>query len=262
MVEKFIRAYVWIFGRKIFVHWNKLLYRFSIGGLGILNYHSSRVTGEREFLRKYLPTCTGVVLDVGANRGEYTRTALEFNEKTVIYAFEPHPKTFGWLKDNLSKYKSVRAINQGLSAQSGRAKLYDYADRDGSTHASLYRAVIEDIRDAESAVVHDVEIITLDEFVELERLSDISLVKIDTEGNELDILRGGRKTLESGIIRAIHFEFNEMNVVSRTYFKDFWELLNGYRLFRLLPNGMYEIKSYSPLHCEIFAYQNIVALRR
>lgn len=61
-------------------------------------------------------------------------------------------------------------------------------------------------------------------------------------------------------IKAIHFEFNEMNVHSRAFFRDFWNLLDGYRFYRLLPNEMLEIKTYHPLYCEVFAYQNIVAI--
>ena len=52
-----------------------------------------------------------------------------------------------------------------------------------------------------------------------------------------------------------------MNVVSKSYFKNFWDLLPNYKFYRLLPGGKFlEIKSYSPLNCEIFAYQNIVAI--
>jgi len=51
-----------------------------------------------------------------------------------------------------------------------------------------------------------------------------------------------------------------MNVSSRAFFRDFWRLLENYQFYRLLPNHMLEIKNYSPLSCEIFAYQNIVAI--
>jgi len=74
------------------------------------------------------------------------------------------------------------------------------------------------------------------------------------------VLRGGIKTLKKKKIKAIHFEFNEMNVVSRCFFRDFWKILDQYKFYRLLPNGMLEIRNYTPLSCEIFAYQNIVAI--
>lgn len=63
-------------------------------------------------------------------------------------------------------------------------------------------------------------------------------------------------------IKAIHFGFNEMNIASRVFFKDFWEFLADYEFYRMMPNGLVPIVAYSPLLCEIFAYQNIVALLR
>lgn len=139
-------------------------------------------------------------------------------------------------------------------------KLYDYAEKDGSSHASLFESVITEIHASPSNVFHDVALTTLDEFIENEKISEIILLKIDTEGNELDILKGAANSISSGIIKAIHFEFNEMNVVSKVFFRDFWKTLEKYKFYRLLPNEMLEIKNYSPLACEIFAYQNIVAI--
>jgi len=49
-----------------------------------------------------------------------------------------------------------------------------------------------------------------------------------------------------------------MNVFSRVFMHDFFELMKGYRFYRLLPHGLLPLKRYIPL-TEIFAYQNIVA---
>ena len=76
----------------------------------------------------------------------------------------------------------------------------------------------------------------------------------------MNVLRGITEFIQSGKIGAIHFELNEMNVSSRTFFRDFWDILPNYVFYRLLPTGMVKIERYSPLFCEIFAYQNIVAI--
>lgn len=260
--EKIVKLYVFLFARKFFYKWNKLLYRLSIGGLGVLNYQTSKLSGECAFLKSYLRHQSGVLIDVGANQGSYTKEALAIQSNLKIYCFEPHPKTFQILKKNISNFKNVKTINKGLSSSNGILTLYDYQDNDGSLHASLFREVITSIHHAGDAIKHEVEVITLDDLIDKEKIDEVSLLKIDTEGNELEILRGGAKALSSGKIKAIHFEFNEMNVISRTYFRDFWEILSGYKIYRLLPKDMLEIKSYSPLNCEIFAYQNIVAIKK
>jgi len=70
--------------------------------------------------------------------------------------------------------------------------------------------------------------------------------------------------LEEGKINAIHFGFNEMNITSKTTFKDFGELLNGkYNFYRILPYGnLLPIRNCSPISCEINHYQNIVCLKK
>ena len=68
--------------------------------------------------------------------------------------------------------------------------------------------------------------------------------------------------LEAGRIAVIQFEFNEMNVVSRVFMKDFLAILPNYRIFRLLPEGAIQFAVYDPTFMEVFAYQNIVAIRR
>lgn len=262
MLERFVRLYIFFFARRRLAKFNKLLYRLSLGGLGILNYKNAFASGEAAFLRSYLPSKHGVLIDVGANKGTYTKSALSTNPGLKVYALEPHPKTFSVLEQALSTFPNVVLINKGLSSSKGTVRIFDYADNDGSSHASLYSEVITEIHGAKGSTSHDIEVTTLDALVDQEQISEISLLKIDTEGNELEVLRGATKTLSAGTIRAIHFEFNEMNVASRSYFRDFWALLKGYDFYRLLPNDRLAITKYTPLSCEIFAYQNIVAINK
>jgi len=71
----------------------------------------------------------------------------------------------------------------------------------------------------------------------------------------------GEKYLSEKKIKAIHFEFNEMNIISKISFKNFWDLLIGFEFYRMLPGGnLIRLKKYSPLSCEIYAFQNIVAI--
>lgn len=259
-MDKIIQLYVWLFARKRFARFNQFLFRLALGGLGVLNYRSSASSGELSFLKRYLPSKSGAVIDVGANIGGYSKEVHRINDALSVYAFEPHPKTFMELQKHFNGVNGITIFNQGLSSAKGTLKLYDYPSNDGSQHASLFEEVITDIHGSGSVVSHEVDLITLDDFVAANAISEISLLKVDTEGNELEVLKGARDTLERGIIKAVHFEFNEMNVISRTYFRDFEKTLTGFRLYRLLPNEMLEIQKYNPLYCELFAFQNIVAI--
>jgi FkbM family methyltransferase len=256
-----IKLYRFIFARTFFLRLNKLLYRLGLSGMGVLNFESDKASGEYAFLRKYfMGNPEGVVLDVGANIGNYSRMVLEFKPDATVYGFEPHPITYRKLAERLSG-GNFTAINTAVGAEPGVLTLYDHEDKDGSSHASLYKGVIEGFHKSR-AIEHKVNMTTLDEFASSHNPGKIALLKIDTEGHELEVLRGAKKLIDEGRIAVIHFEFNALHVYSRVFFRDFLDLLPGYDFYRLLPNDMLKIESYDTHHCEIFAYQNIVAIRK
>ena len=73
----------------------------------------------------------------------------------------------------------------------------------------------------------------------------IDFLSIDLEGHEYDVLIGSKNMLESKKIGIIQYEFGGCNIDSRTYFQDFWYLLNNnYYIYRLLKNGLKKIRQY------------------
>jgi len=257
------RLYAYIFAKPFFAKFNKFLYQISLRGLGVLNFEGKYLPGEKQWLKSYLEgKQSPVVLDVGANVGNYTCDIFEVNPSSMVYAFEPHPATYSKLTDNMQKFSNnlFKSYNLGVGQEKGVLELFDYADKSGSSHASLYKDVITDLHKGEVESCK-VEIIALDEFFSRESIQEVDLLKIDTEGNEYKVLLGANTLLKEKKIKAIHIEFNEMNIVSGVTFKNFWDLLTDYSFYRLLPGGkLLPIKSYSPVSCEIYAFQNIVAI--
>ncbi|MCW5896053.1 MAG: FkbM family methyltransferase [Bacteroidetes bacterium] len=261
LMEFVIRCYRFLFARRIFLPLNRFLHRLSLHGMGVLNFENDSVSGEDHFLQSFFTgKSASVVLDVGANDGRYCEKVLRFHPGTSIFAFEPHPLTYKRLEEKARSH-GFTAINAGCGSSPGGRILYDYPDLSGSEHATVHRQVFTGIHER-TPVEHHVRFITLDEFVVEQGLEKIDLVKIDVEGNELDVLIGFQKSLKDGKVDAIQFEFNSMDVVSRVFFKDFVELLEGYSFYRMLPDGLASLPVYDPVFCEIFAFQNIVALRR
>lgn len=256
-----IRCYQFLFARRQFYPVNRLLHALSLRGLGVLNFENERLSGETCFLKSYLGgKQESVVLDVGANIGAYAEGALKIQPTAHVYSFEPHPRTFQGLH-NAAQRSGFEAVNAGCGSERGELVLYDYPAQDGSAHASLYQGVFNSLHGTQP-VEHLVTIITLDDFCRERGLLHIDLLKVDVEGNELKVLLGFQEYLSEERVDAIHFEFNAMNVVSRVFFKDFVELLKGYEFYRLLPNGLVRLPEYDPTVYEIFAFQNIVALRK
>lgn len=260
MTEAIFKLYAFIFARKEFVKFNKFIYLLSLRGLGVLNYQSEYLMGERIWLKRYLKNRDKpVVLDIGANIGRYSSFVLGINNKSLVFAFEPHPRTFQTLIENVNE-TNFNAYNLAIGEKNGILELYDYASKDGSEHATLYKDVILDFH-KDDPISHTVDVVKLDTFLKNKNIDIIDLLKIDVEGNEFKVLLGIQGYLKENKIKAIHFEFNSMNIVSKTSFKDFWDLLNNYNLYRILPGGgLLEIKSYSSILCEIYAFQNIIAI--
>lgn len=253
--------YRFIFARPFFRRFNVFMFEMSLKGLGIINYENDKVSGERYFIRHILPKIVKkqkpLFFDIGANVGNYSRSLLDNFPGALIYLFEPHPVNFSALEKNITS-SNIRLCNVALGECSGKLVLYDRADKDGSSHASLHQAVISEIH-KKGVVEYEVSVETMDGICERETIGEIDFVKIDTEGNELAVLRGARELIENRRIKCIHFEFNEMNVISRVFFRDFRKTLPDFVFYRLLPKGLLLLGD-SPLSTELFAFQNIIAI--
>ncbi len=129
-----------------------------------------------------------------------------------------------------------------------------------STLASLNKTVIENLH-GQKAQGFTVDCVTLDSFAKAQKVKNISLLKIDVEGLELEVLKGASELLKDKKIELIQFEFNQMHVFQRVFFKDIVDLLSDYKLYRLSKNGLLPLGQYSPVTHEIFAFQNILAIR-
>lgn len=253
------RSYVAAFAKPQFFRFNAFLHRLALGGMGVLNWQDDRQSGEAWFVENLIRNkASGVVIDVGAHDGDYIDRIRRIAPSLTVYGFEPHPVTYARLAARHSA-PTIKLVNAGVGASASRMSLFDYSGQDGSQHASLVPGVIEKVH-AATPVEHAVDVVTLDDFARQHGIDFIDFLKIDTEGNEYDVLVGASGLLKARSIGAIQFEFNSMNVMSRHYLKDFLTVLEDYELFRLLPNSLLPIRAYDPIVHEIFGFQNIVAI--
>lgn len=247
---------------------NYHIYRVALRGIGILNSEGPEITGENHFLRKlkrYADLKT--IIDVGANDGGYAQQLRSYFPKAKICAIEPHPQTFKRLQ-LIAKRNNISAYNMGLGDYTGKSYLWDFADdaqlkhtQPTSTLASGIKEVIESLHKQKSKS-YKFAMNTLDGFAKKEKIKKIDFVKIDIEGNELAVLQGSKDLLRKNRILVIQFEFNEMNVYSRVFFKDFIDILPDYIFYRMMPRGLYKLGPYRPSTHEIFAFQNIIAVHK
>ena len=217
---------------------------------------------EKIWINSFLKSQHGTIniFDVGANTGDYSSEILRNCTNVQIYAFEPHPLTYKELSLKFQDKKNVNLYNLALGEEDCDLSLFDYDNSFGTAHASLHKDVISSLHQGK-VKEYPIRSTKLDNFINSANIDCIDLLKIDTEGHELAVLRGCPIALANSTIRTIHFEFNEMNIISKSTFYEFHELLKNYNLYRILNNGeLVHIDKYEPVFCEIYAYQNIVAV--
>jgi FkbM family methyltransferase len=221
-------------------------------------------SGEIEalaFLRDGLNNSDPFVLfDVGANDGEYLQIALNtFGQRTLAYCFEPQSHCFERLTARFGENQRVTVKKLALGREPGSAQLF--FDREGDIRASLQLDYVYLHAPVEAVESEDVQLSSVDQFCSDQGIAKIDLLKIDTEGFELDVLQGALSTMEDGVIHSIQFEFGDPYLRTQYHFRDFWDLLAPrFRLFRILRHGVTEVRSYSP-DLEIYKCVNYLAVR-
>lgn len=220
------------------------------------------VNGELFFLEccaRLLPE--GIVFDVGANEGAWARKAIALGPSWVIHCFEPNPATYAKLQTALPPVSARLTLHPiGFSTEAAEAELHNFAVDSGMS--SLYeRSSIIASRRFEMQTKTVIRLDTVDNFCRAHGITGISLLKIDTEGNEQKVLMGAQNLLRENKINAIQFEYGGCWIDARVFLMDVWEMLAafGYQLFKLSSGGLIACPRYDASF-ENFQYCNYAAL--
>lgn len=251
-------------GGAIFQRIWERLYDLSLSGMNIGVDGAVTNSGELwviDFFAKHLPTDSGgIVLDVGANVGDYASQLIaRLGGRVKIFCFEPSRKTFEQLALRLATQKNVELFNFGFSDSEKTSILYSNASASGL--ASVYNRRLGHLG-INFAQREEIRLRRLDDFCEERGIKRINLLKLDVEGHELYVLRGAESLINANRIDFIQFEFGGCNIDSRTYFQDFFYLLNPYfEVFRVLKKGLAPVENYREAY-EIFTTTNYLAISR
>lgn len=233
------------------------LHLFILGAMGIGTGGETETSGEKivlKHVRKFLAQSDLTIFDVGANIGNYTKILRETFPKALIYSFEPSQKTFAILRERFPS--EPHTVNIGFSDKSGKISLY--TNKNNSTISSIYkRKWVKKKHRLDTVEI--VEMGTIDKFSSQNNIERIDFLKLDTEGHELKCLEGAQNMISADAIRFIQFEFGGCNVDSRTFFRDFFNMLkNKYKIYRIMQHGLFPISEYDERQ-EIFLTTNYLA---
>jgi len=143
------------------------------------------------------------VIDIGANKGRRARNYRRRFPEATIYCVEPIPELCRqlrqWAKTQAGK---VEVLNLALSSAPSEATFY--VRRDSLIHSTLLKPADDEALHFDEILV-DIE--TLNLLAEKIDLAEDVLIKIDTEGLDLEIIRGGMQTLKRSAAVIIECTF-------------------------------------------------------
>ena len=150
------------------------------------------------------------VIDVGANVGEISLRAANIvgNNGGKIYSFEPDLINFNRFLNNIkiNAVKNITPINKGLGNADGVFNL--------SVVDENIRGMNRIVESNESLNTSKIEVIILDNYMKIKNITRVDLIKIDTEGFEMNVIKGAKDLLKR--FRPILFiELDEKNLIDQ-----------------------------------------------
>jgi FkbM family methyltransferase len=170
-----------------------------ISGLRIQPSSESRLSASRSKILNL--QSISLVVDVGANSGQWAKRIRRDGYQGEIWSFEPTNK-FSELKNNSSADEKWKVFNLALGNEEGEREMF-LSSNDGLSSSLLEPSGIRDHHPSiEFHTKLKVNVSTLD--IQLNQNHSPFYLKIDTQGGEELVLNGGHKALERCL--AIEFE--------------------------------------------------------
>lgn len=172
---------------------------------------------ELDFLESTLEN-GATFIDVGANIGEFTvPAAARVGTAGKVLAFEPSGEVRKRLQESLlaNGLSNTDVLPFALGEQEGELELFTSLDKETfhGKHEGLYTAYPDSYRNVSAG---SARVSRLDKIIEERKITSVDLIKIDVEGGEWSVLKGGTKTLRRFQPMLI-IELNEMTFQNAGY---------------------------------------------
>ncbi len=222
---------------------------------------SDLIEGEVYVISNYINS-GDVVFDVGGHKGEWSSVVYEHQPHVDIHIFEPVPASFEALKINM-RGRGANLFQLCVSSEVGTASFWNYPSV--PVLSTIYKrdsSVMKRLGIPEPERI-SVEKTTLDIYCDIVCLRSIDFLKIDTEGSELDVLKGAEGLLRSQNIKFIQFEYGGCFPDAGITLKEVHAYLDdcGYAIGKITADKIIMVADASEV-VEDFGYCNYLGMRK
>ena len=265
LVYNLSQTYVLIFTGKLMSRFNNKILSLALKAKGFNNYSPSlKKSGELALIKRVLNLGIDEVFDVGANIGQYSEIFLKYSNART-FAFEPMEESFNRLLSIQLFNQRMIPFNFALGAGEYEADIFYGSERH---HLATISPEVLQIPYVErnNSKSRRIKVRTLDRvFLEIQHqynVTKLDCIKIDTEGFELDVLKGASLVLTEIKPKAIILEWNLHQLFRGITLLQIQELLPDYQAFRVLPfrKSLYPVDA-TKAEENIYHYCNYVFVR-
>lgn len=174
-----------------------------------------------------------LVLDIGANAGQYAGHLRRLGYHGAIQSFDPLPQAFKALAAASAADDNWTAMPFALGETAGRIDLHVASNSVSSSVLEFQAEYLENLPEARSVDRIEVDVVTLESVLAGHR-EKRPMLKIDSQGYELPILRGAATALSQ--VHLIEVELSLQEVYkSQALFRevDGWLVAQGFALMSL-----------------------------
>ena len=150
------------------------------------------------------------VIDIGANIGEFTILYSVLFGKADIYAFEPLPDCFLELKRKTQKIPRIQIYNIGLGNEEILQEIYKSDWHPASSFLDMSSLHKENYPHSANHKKINVKIDKLDNVLKDKSLNDNILIKLDVQGFEAEVIKGGMAVFKKAKIVITEVSFVEL----------------------------------------------------
>ncbi len=156
-----------------------------------------KTLNQWRFMTSYSPA---MILDIGANAGQFAVIARELAPQAKIVSFEPLTECFEQLTKQKSQLEPIVMIQTALGANPGSVLMNRNASSPSSSLLPMNKRHYEELPHTELVMQEEVKVQRLDDFQSTFNIEVPLIIKIDVQGFTLPVLQGGVETIRQASI--------------------------------------------------------------